>query len=269
MKPQKGYYSVIQYCPELSKFEVANIGVLLFCPESGFLKAHTSKNNERIRKFFGSKGQDWKRINVLKKSLQDRLQKEQRTIRDLDDLKQFITSRANVIQITPPLPMKVFDPEKDLLELYGRLVGEKTKKKERTALKKLVGRKFIEAGLENKIVSDIKVEVPVLGKEIEIPFGFQNGRFNLINPVRFGASKPQQSFQTACKYAVEGRSLFEHPDPKRGQLQLIVFGEFRPKDNESRTLVRRVLDEHDVKLFSAEELPKLIAEIKQTGKEVR
>lgn len=37
----KGYYSIIQYCPDLSRFEAANVGVLLFCPERAFLKALT------------------------------------------------------------------------------------------------------------------------------------------------------------------------------------------------------------------------------------
>ena len=55
MKPQKGYYSIVQYCPELSRFEAANIGVLLFRPVSGFLNVMTSGNNRRIIKFFGSK----------------------------------------------------------------------------------------------------------------------------------------------------------------------------------------------------------------------
>ena len=41
MKPSKGYYSLIQYCPDLGRLEAANVGVLLFCPERGFLKFST------------------------------------------------------------------------------------------------------------------------------------------------------------------------------------------------------------------------------------
>ncbi|MFN5907792.1 MAG: DUF3037 domain-containing protein [Planctomyces sp.] len=76
MKPQKGYYSIVQYCPDLSRLEAANIGVLLFCPDSGFLKVLTSANNGRIIRFFGSAGHDWKRINTIKSGLQDRLDKK-------------------------------------------------------------------------------------------------------------------------------------------------------------------------------------------------
>jgi len=268
MKPQKGYYSIVQYCPELSRFEAANIGVLLFCPDSGFLKVMTSGNNSRIIKFFGSEGHDWKRINTIKKGLQDRLDKEHKGIRTVDDLQQFIATRANSLQITSPLPMKVLDPEKDLQELFRQVVGEPAKRQPRTNFRKLLGEKFDQAGLKNKIVSDVKVDVPVMGEEVEIPYGFQNGRFNLISPVRFGATDPQQSFRTACRFAVEGRSIYEHPDKTLGDLQLVVVGQFRPKDDVSPTLVRRVFNESHVKLYSSEEIPKLIDEIRRTAKDI-
>jgi len=268
MTAHKGYYSVIQYCPDLGRFEAANVGVLLFCAGCDFLKATMAGNNSRIIKFFGSEGHDWKRINAFKKSLQDRLQKVHPSIRTLDDLQQFIATRANVIQITSPLPMKVIDPDRDLAELYERLIGKPAHKTERTDLRKLVGEKFSEAGVQNKIEPNVKVQLPLLGREIEFPFGFQNGRFNLINPVRFGISDPERSFNTACKYAVEGRSLYNHPDPERGELKLVVVGEFRPEDQESPAVVRRLFDESDVTLFSSDELPKLIDEIQRTGKAV-
>lgn len=268
MKPQKGYYSIVQYCPELSRFEAANIGVLLFCPESGFLKVVTSGNNSRIIKFFGSEGHDWKRINTIKKGLQDRLDKEHKGIRTVEDLQHFVATRANSLQITSPLPMKVQDPEKDLLELFRQVVGEPAKREQKTNFKKLLGEKFDKAGLEKKVISDVTVDVPVMGKKVEIPFGFQNGRFNLINPVRFGAEDPQQSFRTACRFAVEGRSIYEHPDKEFGELQLVVVGQFRPKDEVSPTLVRRVFNESNVRLYSSEEIPKLIDEIRRTGKDI-
>ena len=268
MNPQKGYYSIIQYCPDLSRFEAANIGVLLFCPDSGFLKSITSGNNRRIIKFFGPEGHDWKRINTFKKALQDRLEHEHPSIQTVESLQQFVATRANLIQITSPLPMKVFDPEKDLTELYERIVGKAAKRETRRDFKKLMGEKFVEAGLQRKIVSDFRVEVPVLGKEVDIPFGFQNGRFNLITPVPFRAAKPEQSFRTACKYAIEGQSLYSHPDQKLGELQLVVVGQFRPKDDESRVLVRRVFADSHVKLFLSEDLPTLIDDIRRTGKDV-
>lgn len=268
MKPEKGYYSIIQYCPDLSLHEAANIGVLLFCPESGFLNCLTSRNNSRIIRFFGQDGHDWKRISTVKKALQDRLKVEREHIQTVEQLEQFIATRANMLQISPPRTMRVEDPEKDLAGLFERVLGQPAKPTRKRDFRRMVGRQLEVAGLQRKIVPDVVVNVPVLGKSVEIPYGFQNGRFNLISPVRFQAANPDQSVNTACKYAVEGRSLFEHPHDRFGDLQLVVVGQFRAKDNESRERVGRVLKESNVKFYAAEQLPKLIEEIRQTAKDV-
>ncbi|MEW4531193.1 DUF3037 domain-containing protein [Maioricimonas sp. JC845] len=268
MKPQKGYYSVIQYCPEPSRFEAANVGVLLFCPATGYLKAITSPDNQRAIKFFGREGHDWKRVQAFKKGMEDRLQKERSSIRSLDDLRQFISMRANLIRMSDPRPVKVFDPDKDLAELFEKLVGRKAKRHSRMDLEKILAEKFSDAGLEKKLVSKVKVDVPVLNKEVEMPFGFQNGRFNVINTARFEASNPSIAFQTACRHAVEGRSIYDHQSSELGDMQLIVVGQFRPTDSESPEIVRRVFDDNSVKLFKFDEVPKLIDEIRRTGKEI-
>ena len=35
--PTRGYYSLIQFCPDTCRLEVANVGVVLYCPEVSFL----------------------------------------------------------------------------------------------------------------------------------------------------------------------------------------------------------------------------------------
>jgi hypothetical protein len=59
---------------------------------------------------------------------------------------------------------------------------------------------------ERKLRKDLRIRVPILEKEIDIPFGFQNGRFNLISPIRFESANLDQNFLTACKYAVGSAS---------------------------------------------------------------
>ena len=48
----RGYYSLIQYCPDRSRLEAANVGVVLFVPDRSFFKARISPNNEHVRRFF-------------------------------------------------------------------------------------------------------------------------------------------------------------------------------------------------------------------------
>jgi hypothetical protein len=200
--------------------------------------------------------------------LEDRLAVEGPNIQTIEQLGIFIAERANLLQITPLRPMKIFDPEKDLEELYKELIGKSLHRASNRSLRRDLSEKLSSAGLKKKIRENIKVAVPVMQKEVEIPFGFQNGRFNLISPVRFEAANPEQSFNTACKYAVEGRSLYENPDPKLGPLQLVVVGKFRPRDQESLAGVKRVFQDHRVKLFRTSEVSQLIEEIRTTGKDI-
>jgi hypothetical protein len=264
-----GYYSLIQYCPDPSRLEAANIGVLLFSPKHCFLKARTLRDNRRIIQFFGREGHDWVRINSYKKAIEERLQVENGTIRSLDDLERFIAKRANRIQITPPRPMRVQEPEKDLDELFKELLATEGQRPERTNLRKYLRQQFARAGVQKKIRTDITVVVPSFNnKTVEIPYGYQNGRFNLIQPARFQSTDTDNAIATACKYAVEGRSLFDNRDPELGDLQLVVVGEFPPTKVESRKVVGTILQEHQVKFFTLAEVDRLIADIRENGKEL-
>ena len=131
-----------------------------------------------------------------------------------------------------------------------------------------MGEEISKANLDSFVRRNVPVTVPVFEREVHIPFGYKNARFNLINPVPFEAVDPEQSVGNACKYAVEGRSLYEHPDPELGHLQLVVVGKFRPDDHSSPGRVERVLNDHGVKLYRMEELPRLFDAIRQTGKEI-
>lgn len=268
MNASPGYYSVIQYCPDLGRFEAANIGVLLFCPERGFLQAKTARGNQRIMRFFGSEGHDWKRINAFKRGLEERLQLERPVIQSLDDLRHFIALRGNSLQLTPPLPLRVIDPEQDLANLFRELIQRDIAVPPTRNLQRFVSEQLARPELAGKIVRDIQVPVPVLDRAIEIPFGYQNGRFNLIKPVPFQSQRPEHVETTAAKYAVEGRSIYEQPDGPLGESQLIVVGKFRPQDVQTEARVRRILEANEVRLVPLETLPSLIDDIRRNGKEL-
>jgi hypothetical protein len=267
MNPTKGYYSVLQYCPDLTKLEAANVGVLLFCPEGEFLVARTSRNNDRVRKFFGSEGRDWRKINLLKAAFEDRVAAEAGKIRTLDDLQQFIGLMANQLQLTAPRSMRVEEPAEDLRRLFKQLVEVSPHHRERTRLRHAIGEKIRRANLGRRVRENIPVNVPILGREVRIDYGFQNGKFNLIQPASF-CGDASSSTDLACRYAVEGESLHDHTDPELGAMQLIVVGEFRSKKDETWPGVSRILAEHQVRLLPAWHLDELIHEILTTGKDL-
>jgi len=124
MGATRGYYSLIQYCPDLSKAESVNVGVLLFCPEAKFIDARTSSENSRVRKFFGPGTFDPVRLQAAKKAIEARLRVCRDDFRTVEDLNHFIDTRANELLITPPRPMKVLNPEAALDALFKELACE-------------------------------------------------------------------------------------------------------------------------------------------------
>lgn len=265
----RAYYSVIQYCPDLGRLEAANVGVIVFCPELHYLKARVSRNNERIRHFFGSQGHDWGQINTFKSGLQDRITHAQDEITDAESFRLFVGLQANLMQLTTPLPCKVTSyPDGDLDRLFDQIVGVEKKRTTNKGLKRELSRRFEKAGISDRIRESVAVTVPVLEKRIEIPFAFQNGRLNLLTPARFEAQSVDSIVATACRYAVEGESLYEAHDNELGKLQLAVVGKFRASDQDGRIAVERILREHHVKLYRFDRVPELVDEIRRTAKSI-
>jgi hypothetical protein len=124
MPQTTGYSCLIQYCPDAAREEVANVGVVLFCPEPHFLKARTARGNDRLRRFFGPGEVDGERIDVVKQSIKRRLTIDRDQFRDLASLERFAATRANAMRLTPPRAIAIEDPEAELDRLFDRLVGE-------------------------------------------------------------------------------------------------------------------------------------------------
>jgi len=63
----RGYYSIVQYCPDPSRLEAVNIGLALFCPECSFLKVRFGRRKTRVDQLFGK--QDWGLSKVRRRRL--------------------------------------------------------------------------------------------------------------------------------------------------------------------------------------------------------
>ncbi len=243
-----------------------NVGVLLFRPEPHFIGTRVSSSNQRIRRFFGSEDNDWEQINTLKASIGDRFESEGEQFRTLEALEHFIATRGNEIQLTQPRPVKIVHPEQDLELLYRRLVGDPIRRNIVPPFFERLGELLAHESIARFIRRAVTVSVPAFHRPLTVPFGFQNGRLNLIQPTTFRPLSPSRAITRACRLAVEGRSLFEHPDESLGKLQLLVVGDFAPAQPETQAVVRDIFDENEVRLFSLANLPLLLEEIQTTGK---
>lgn len=269
MNATKGYFCLVQYCPDVARQEAANVGVVLFCPERRFIAAKLIKNNHRIRKFFGEEADNYQHLNAMKEALASRIEVEQAEFASLADLQTFVATRANKVILTEPKPVKVFDPREDLEALYRELVLEPIRPlciQAALPLRKRLDEALTGDDVRRFMHTNIKVQVPTLKEALEVPYGFQNGRFNLIQPVEFTQQSESRIKTAACKHAMEGLTLFRHADPVLGELQLIIVAEFTDTKPETAALVRDIFREGSVQMFTPETLNTLQREIIAHGK---
>lgn len=268
MNTHKGYYSILQFCPEPARFEVANVGVALLCPEQSFFRAQIGSSNKRVTHFFDKSQYDITRLNEYKKGLVDRLN-QSHEVTDRESFTQFAAMQVNAIVMTAPQFCRVEGKAEEVLEnLYRELVGDLTPaKRSGGGLRKRLRLAFQSKGLLGTIVQeDVQVMVPAFGREVKFPFAWQNGVLNLVEPVSFKSADQGSLEQTACRRAIEGLSLQRQQDNKMGQCALNVVGQFQSEDDNAKQIVRRILGESKVELIESTKIDSYIRTIETTGK---
>lgn len=259
-KPSKGYYSILQFVPDLERSEGANIGVVLFCPERRFLDVQVSHNNDRVRHFFGGQNFDLQRIDSMKSNFTDRVRNSLKSIVSGDDFRLFIDTRANSLRLTEPRPLKVFEPAEQLEELFKLLVGNRQKPEHQPVTIQRIVRK-LDGELKKRNIGDlvkrnVQIELPVFHTTETYPFAFKNGRPNLIKPAVFGTDL-EKVVQKASKLAIEGKNLLE------SNHKLNILAGFN--NGQERGVVRDVLAQFDVSLFEESETEKFADLIAKTA----
>ncbi len=269
MNIYRGYYSVLQYCPEPSRFEVANLGVALLCPDQQFFQARIGSGNERVTRFFDRSHYDIDRLNAYKHGLLDRLNNGVE-VSNLESFTQIAAMQVNAIVMTPPQFCRVEgNASKVLDKLFDDLVGEKKRKNNEAGLRKRLRDAFESEGLLGSIVREnVEVEIPAFGRVDEFPFAWQNGVLNLVQPVRFTAPRAGSLEQTACRRAIEGQSLRRSENALYGRCELNIVGQFQAEDQHGRDIVHRILSESNVELIESTRIESYIKKIRATGKRI-
>jgi len=260
----KGYYSIVQYCPDPSRLEAVNIGVALFCPECSFLKVRFGRRKTRVDQLFGK--QDWEFVESQKAAIEARLAREQEAFRRLEDFEAYISRRANSLKLTAARPVKVENPDLELSSLLRRLVAGASEVASRTAtVSNELSDIFRHAHVEGLLQRDISVHPPALPKPVKAPFAFRNGKLNLIEAIQFEGYTPSAVFNRAGIHAVEGQFLSEYEDPTFGAVGLVVVAKFSAGQEEERRTAQRVFEKHRVPMHDFGGLGALIAEIRAHG----
>ncbi len=183
----KGWYSVVQFCPDPSRAEAANVGLALLCPDARFFAALMRSDNDRIRRFFKVGGEELDAVNVAKSVMLHRIEQERFTIRTIDDFIRFQKTRGNDLILTDPRSVRVDEPEVNLKLLFdelvgGRSVGQTINRTRGFSARPALVKLFERPEFARLVRERVEVDVPTLHRPLRVPFSFQNGVPNLIAP---------------------------------------------------------------------------------------
>jgi hypothetical protein len=265
MQPAKGYYSILQFVPDLERAEGANVGIVLFCPEKRFLDIKLAGGNDAVRRLFGRYAFDLKRIDVMKSSFAERIKYEVKNIYSREDFEKFVHTRANQLILTEPRPMKVFDPRKDLEVLAERLVATRhyaAPQREITP-RQLINRlddEFRKRRIDRVIKRGYELEIPLLQKKETYPFAFKNGKPNAVKTVVFG-SDIENVRSRASVLAVEGANLASL------DWKLNVVAGFNNADPDERKMVKDILTSFPVEYYEESKLEDFVESVANSAHE--
>lgn len=242
----RGHYSLIQFCPDAARLEVANIGVALFCAEQEFFGVKLSSEHRRITQMFGRGDRDLVRLRTSKDALEDRLLDSKRSISNIEDLDKLASLQVNQIRMTSFMPCRVsLVPIEDLSRLFDELVGTRPSppskdKKLFPTLESL----FTRLESEGRAELNYSTKLPVFGQEFKVPFAYCNGVLNLVKPKSFSQKAPQH----ALDLAIRGDLINKHGVEDDTSSRLVVVSKFRPDcDPDFISHVDEVFKEYRVK----------------------
>jgi hypothetical protein len=189
MTKEIGYYSLIQFCPDPVAAETINIGLVAFCPKTGFVDVHVSGDNKRVIRTFGSKVCHAAALQKYKEGLREWILDEHSRFASLEEAQKFIAEQVNQIVFIDPRPTVWIGGAKEgSLRLFNRLL--QNNEKERTyRLSRYFPKQKIISKLREKLGlqfdQKIHTNLPVLEtvdseNTVEPLFGFQNGFFNAV-----------------------------------------------------------------------------------------
>ncbi len=130
----KGYYSLIQWCADFARAEAANVGVLVYRPEPPATVIKVADDVGHVRRRFGLREADLRDVVEAVRAIGYRV--ANMNFRSVAELEQFVRSRGNQIQMTPPRPMWVDDPPLETKRLFDELVTPVPARVRRSALRR-------------------------------------------------------------------------------------------------------------------------------------
>ena len=259
---ERGFYSLIQYVPDVGRGEGANVGVVVVCPALGKISVRMSENNEGPKRRFLASSFDQARLTQAKVALAGRLYSELSAVPTLERLKLFANLEGNALSLTAPRTVVVDDLEQCATELFQELVFLPATERDRGRLPQM--RKLVD--FLNKrgapIDESASLIVPVSGERLKVSFSYLNGAKHYVHPQGFPRNI-DHGVERAQKLGAQGALLFRASENKPVRDRLVVVGRFADKG--AIDVVAELLEKLNVRLVPDAKLEEFGQEIVATA----
>jgi len=120
---KKGYYSIIQYCPDRFRAESVNVGLVLMRTYPNSVLIKTMKRCDRAYRLFNLNESQRKNMKLSITSLGNRIRVSSATLKRYEDLTRFSRSLANDdMRMTCPRIVNIDSMQDDFDRLFSKLV---------------------------------------------------------------------------------------------------------------------------------------------------
>jgi hypothetical protein len=265
----RGFYSVVQYCPDRFRAEAVNVGLVLLCLDPHTVRVRMTGNHERVRKLFSIAKPELKNLKLSTHGLTSRIEKSMDEFRTSDDLAAFAASRANDLHLTEPRLAKLDNIDADFERLFAQLVEEHSSAALAEAspaevLPPALGAVFYRLQQSKKIWQPGKITVPVYKRRMEIPYAYRNGVINLVKPHVFPATKHAET--QAATLAINGDLIQKYPvHGEKQQLIVVSTQETSEQAKEVSDHVEPLFKEYGVRLIRPQYADAFAQEVEQSA----
>lgn len=118
----RGFYSLVQYCPDRFRGETVNVGLILACENPLAMKVRMAREFSRLRAFFALSELDIDNLRCMLEGLESRIVSCVEGFQTMEDLGAFALTLANDLRLTEPRLSKIETIEADFESLFADLV---------------------------------------------------------------------------------------------------------------------------------------------------
>jgi len=265
----RGFYSVVQYCPDRFRAEAVNVGLVLLCLDPHGVRVETIGRHDRVRRLFGIGGAALKNLKLATRGLKNRIEAAAMDLRTDADLAAFAASRANDLRLTEPRLAKIGELDRDFERLFSELVEERSAATLADAspaevLPPALSDVFYRLQQERRIWKPGTITVPVYKRKLEIPYAYKNRIVNLVKPHVFPDNRRAET--QAATLAVDGDLIKRHPiNGERQELIVVSTQETGKQAKEINDHVAPLFREYGVRLSRAGDGDAFASEVEQSA----